>query len=166
MTKTIVLLTEELLQDVANKAQIMTYGCVGDLEPYKNALTDIVQLNNKEEIIRNLDLAAAALVDLLEPYSTNYTRIPCAELKTDRYSEKPHYVFHLEYSWPFADAPFTALKDFCHNFMANKALMEYLRIAAKPFVGHVEDSVGILEENILRAKVSGKPTIMRPPHEF
>lgn len=127
--KTIVLLTEELLQDIRNAGFIQSKAVKSDNVKDKNTLTDVTEFNNLEAVVRYIDLAVGEETMFLYPYSKGWSK-QHPTIITDRYSEKDIYRITLMFDHDnFPQVAFRHLRTLCHEFIVARVMYLYTIIA-------------------------------------
>ena len=127
--KTIVLLTEELMQDIRNSGFIQSGAVVSENVKDKNRLTDVTEFNNVEAVTRFIDLAVGEETMFLFPYSKGWSK-EHPTIVTDKYCEKDLYKIVLAFDHDnLPQVAFKHLRTLCHEYIVARVMYLYTNIA-------------------------------------
>ena len=163
--KTILLLTEELLQDIRNCGYIQSTAVKSEDPADKDVLTDVVELNNLEAATRNIDYAVGELATSLYPYSCGWKKSTNSVL-TDAYHEKDSYVIALEFERNIPEQALAHLRTLCHEFVVAMAMYRYT-VLAMPDASIVwRNNVDELTRQLLDTVKIGQKPLLRKLYPF
>lgn len=163
--KTIVLLTDELLQDMRNAGWIQSSTIKSEDPEDRNVMRDVTEMNNLEAATRNLDYAVGEVVTALYPYSCGWTRRD-ASLLSDAYREKDSYTIALLLDRDMPEEVFMHLRTLCHELVVAIAMYRYMLLAYPDGALVWQSNIEMLRKQLDDAKRLGQKPLLRKLYPF
>jgi hypothetical protein len=126
-TVTLKFIREQLLYDIRNIAYVESDVMPGDNDHSRHQVADIGEDGNVDRVTRIMDLAFAAVTELLYPYTKS--SVGEKEERTDEFKESEVYVIDLLVPDDFSKTTVDYLTRLIHEFVVYRVLADWMGIA-------------------------------------
>lgn len=126
-TVTLKFIREQLLYDIRNIAYVESDVMPGDNGHSRHQVADIGEEGNVDRVTRIMDLAFAAVTELLYPYTKS--SVGEKEERTDEFKESEVYVIDLLVPDDFSKTTVDYLTRLIHEFVVYRVLADWMGIA-------------------------------------
>lgn len=122
-------LRTELLYDIKNIAYVEGDLIPSDGEHSRHRTFDVGEDGNVDIVTRTLNLAYTEIVDELYPFTKK--EVECGTAKDDVLQEPFDYVIAMQVPAEFSQGTVDYLENLIHDFLVNKALIDWLGMKRK-----------------------------------
>lgn len=165
VVRDIVLQQEELVRDIRIIALNHSRSVQVEDPEDRAKISDVAEFHNRERMFRLMDLVFYEVAEMLQPFSASWDK-EIKELVSDEYREPKCYHIHLHVPEKFPHATYMYLKDLAHEFIVNKVLYGYLRVAYPESAPYFLDVANSLEDNIRELAGKQYGIVYRPLQPF